>query len=121
MRDFSRRKLTYTRSLVQAYPIVEVLQQRAAKLPWGPATAGFITMLVAAARTAGVAPYIATGANRWPAVHRHDPATRFARPAIRSSRHRPADTGLDGMSPPVACRHVAEGSVKTSVETLLSQ
>ena len=37
---FSPRNLAHMRSLVQAYPIDEVLQQRAAKPPRGPATAG---------------------------------------------------------------------------------
>ena len=35
MRGFSPRNLAYMRSLAQAYPTVEVLQQPAARLPWG--------------------------------------------------------------------------------------
>ena len=35
MRGFSPRNLAYMRSLAEAYPTVEVLQQPAARLPWG--------------------------------------------------------------------------------------
>lgn len=59
----------------------------------GPGDYGFIAMLVAAARKAGVAPYIQDGANRWPAVHRHDAATLFRLAAEQA----PAGSCLHGV------------------------
>jgi nucleoside-diphosphate-sugar epimerase len=59
----------------------------------GPGDYGFIAMLVAAARKAGVAPYIGDGANRWPAVHRNDAAMLFRLAAEKA----PAGSCLHGV------------------------
>jgi len=59
----------------------------------GPGDYGFIAMLIAAARKAGAAPYIADGAYRWPAIHRHDAATLFRLAAEKA----PAGSRLHGV------------------------
>ena len=43
----------------------------------GPGDVGFIPFLISTARRTGISAYIDDGANRWPAVHRHDAATLY--------------------------------------------
>lgn len=71
----------------------------------GPGDAGFIPMLIDAARKAGTAFYLGDGANRWPAVHRNDAAVLF-RLALEQA---PASSVLHGVDESaVTLRTIAE-------------
>ncbi|MDI2128420.1 SDR family oxidoreductase [Yinghuangia seranimata] len=66
---------------------------------------GFMTALVAVARSTGVSGYVGDGANRWPASHRLD-AARLFRLAVE---HAPAGSVLHGVAEEgVPMRDVAE-------------
>jgi len=67
--------------------------------------AGFTHILIAIARTAGVAAYVGDGANRWPAVHTLD-AARLYQLALESA---PAGSRLHGVADEgVPFREIAE-------------
>lgn len=71
----------------------------------GDGDTGFIAMMAAANRAAGVAAYIGEGANRWPAVHRLD-AARLVRLGIEGA---PAGSVLHAVAEDgVPIREVAE-------------
>ena len=64
----------------------------------GAGDTAFVPALIALARERGTSAYIGSGANRWPAVHRHDAARLFcdaveqARPGVRY--HAVAESGI---------------------------
>ena len=63
---------------------VRAVALRFAPTVHGDGDPGFVAALVAAARERGVAGHIGDGANRWPAVHRHDAARAVAAALERS-------------------------------------
>ncbi len=71
----------------------------------GDGDRGFMAALIAIARETGVSGYVADGANRWPAVHRHD-AARLFRLALENA---PAGSVLHAAAEEgVAVRSIAE-------------
>ncbi len=60
----------------------------------GAGDGGFVPMLINTARQKGFAAYVGDGANRWPAVHRHD-AAKLYRLALESA---PAGTRLHAVA-----------------------
>lgn len=84
---------------------VRSMSVRFAPTVHGDGDNGFIAMIVAADRAAGLAAYIGDGTNRWPAVHRFD-AARLVRLAIESA---PAGSVLHAVGEEgVAIRDVAD-------------
>ena len=66
---------------------------------------GFVPMLIDIARQKGCAAYVGDGANRWPAVHRHD-AAKLYRLALESA---PAGTRLHAVAEEgIAMRDIAQ-------------
>jgi nucleoside-diphosphate-sugar epimerase len=84
---------------------VRVMSVRFAPTVHGAGDYGFLAMIVAADRAAGLAAYIGDGSNRWPAVHRSD-AARLVRLAVENA---PAGSVLHAVGEQgVALRDVAE-------------
>lgn len=83
---------------------VRAVVVRLAPTVHGPRDHGFIPMLIATAREAGVSAYVGDGANRWPAVHRLDAAALF-RLAVEKA---PAGSVLHGAAENVAFKTIAE-------------
>jgi nucleoside-diphosphate-sugar epimerase len=99
------RVLNERAALALAERGVRSMSVRFAPTVHGDGDNGFIAMIVAADRSAGLAAYIDDGANRWPAVHRSD-AARLVRLGIERA---PAGSVLHAVGEEgVALHDVAE-------------